>query len=77
MSMQPTFCEDCDNVHPDTRKQSPGRWLCMRFPRLPGLSPVARNAWVATEPYQRCVSINAGFCPLFEPARSAFPSEVE
>ncbi len=22
MTLQPTFCEDCDHVHPDTRKAS-------------------------------------------------------
>ncbi len=43
----------------------------MKFPRLPGLSPIARTSWVATEPYQRCVNINAGFCPVFEPARKS------
>lgn len=62
---QPTACEDCDNVHESTRKQSPSRWLCMKFPRLENMNPVAPKAWVGVEPYMRCFGINGGFCPLF------------
>ncbi len=63
--MTPTPCEDCDNVAFETRKMSPGRWICVKFPRLQGLSPIAPNKWVELEPYNRCVSINVGFCPCF------------
>lgn len=61
-----TPCEDCENVHLDTRKWSPDRWACVRFPRLPNLSPVAPKAGVGNPPYMRCVGINGGFCPLFQ-----------
>lgn len=64
-----TACEDCDHVHPDTRKQSPTRWVCMKFPRIEGFSPVAPKAWVDAEPYMRCVGINGGLCPVFAPRR--------
>lgn len=60
-----TPCEDCDFVHESTRKQSPGRWVCVRFPRLEGLSPIAPTKWVDLEPYMRCVGINGGHCPLW------------
>jgi hypothetical protein len=63
--MTPTPCEDCDNVHAETRKQGPSRWVCVKFPRLEGLSPVAPTAWVDKEPYMRCAGINGGFCPMF------------
>lgn len=69
MAMGLTACEDCDNVHPDTRKQSPARWVCMRFPRVEGLSAVAPKAWVDAEPYMRCVGINGGLCPVFQKRR--------
>ena len=63
--MPVTPSEDCDNVHAETRKQSPGRWVCVKFPRLEGLSPIAPTKWVDAEPYMRCVGINGGFCPCF------------
>lgn len=63
--MTPTPCETCDNVHMETRKQSYQRWMCVKFQRLEGLSPVAPTQWMALEPYNRCVSINVGFCPLW------------
>lgn len=69
MTTEPTFCEDCDWVGSDSRKQHPGRWVCLKFPRLTGFSPVAPNRWVEHEPYNRCVNINLGFCPLWTPKR--------
>ena len=65
-----TFCEDCDNVHAETRKQHPARWLCVKFPRMETFSPVAPRAWVEHEPYMRCVNLNGGKCPLFTPRRN-------
>ncbi len=67
--MTPTACEDCDNVHAETRKQSPARWVCVRFPRLEGMNAVAPKYWVDAEPYMRCVGINGGHCPMFTPRR--------
>lgn len=64
-----TACELCDHVHPDTMKLHPARWLCMKFPRLEGFSPVAPLTWVDKEPYMRCIGINGGACPLFERRR--------
>ena len=65
MGCQPTACEDCDNVHMETRKRPPSQWLCIKFPRLEGLNAVAPRAWVNAEPYMRCFGINGGFCPMF------------
>jgi hypothetical protein len=67
---EPTACEDCDNVHESTRKQSPARWLCIRFPRLEHMNAVAPRQWVRDEPYMRCVGINGGYCSLFTPKRN-------
>lgn len=63
--MNVTPCQDCDNVHSDTRKLAPRQWVCIRFPRLPGLNSVAPTVWTDREPFMRCVGINGGFCPLF------------
>lgn len=67
--MNITPCEDCDNVHAETRKMNPGRWVCVKFPRLENLNAVAPREWVNAEPYNRCVSINLGHCPVFVPRR--------
>jgi hypothetical protein len=66
---RPTPCEQCDHVHMETRKQSPSRWMCVKFPRLEGMSPVAPTQFAALEPYNRCVSVNLGYCPLWSPRR--------
>lgn len=65
MPCEPTACEDCDNVHMETRKLSPGRWLCVKFPRLEHMNAVAPTQWVNAEPYNLCRNINLGFCPMF------------
>lgn len=67
--MTPTPCETCEHLHPATMNQHPGRWLCMKFPRLEGLSAVAPKTWVKLEPYMKCTGINGGFCCLWEKRR--------
>jgi len=62
----PTPCETCDNVHMDTRKKPPYQWMCVRFPRVEGMSAVAPTTWAGHEPYNRCVNINLGYCPVFK-----------
>lgn len=64
-----TLCEECDNVHPDTRKRAPTGWLCVRFRRMEGMGFVAPKVWTEQEPFMRCSGINGGACPLFERAR--------
>lgn len=64
-----TPCETCDSVHMDTRKLGPSRWVCVRFPRVEGLSPIAPTKWVELEPYMRCVGINGGHCALWTARR--------
>lgn len=41
----------------------------MKFPRLEGLNAVAPTVWAGREPYNRCVNINLGHCPLWEAKR--------
>ena len=62
---RPTWCEDCDNVHPASRKREPYYWLCMKFPRLEGHGFVSRKYWTDQEPYMRCNGINGGACATF------------
>lgn len=62
----PTLCEDCDNVHSETRKRSPSQWLCVQFPRLSGQGFVAPNVWTEQEPFMKCIYINGGKCPVFK-----------
>jgi hypothetical protein len=73
--MNPTLCEECDWVHADSRKQHPGRWLCVQHRRIPGGSFVAPKGWVEHEPYLRCVNVNGGMCLLFEPRREGKKDE--
>lgn len=68
--MTPTYCETCDNVHPESRKKSPSQWLCIKFPRLEGGGFVAPKVWAATDPFNRCVNVNLGYCPLWAPMRN-------
>jgi len=60
-----TYCEDCDNVEPASRKRSPTGWVCLKFPRVEGGGFVAPTVWADQEPFMRCVHINGGFCPQF------------
>lgn len=66
-----TFCEDCDHVHPSSRKKPATYWLCMAFKRIRGGSFVAPTEWADNEPYMRCIGINGGACPMYTPLRVA------
>lgn len=63
--MDITPCEECDNVHEGARRLSPHQWVCVKFPRMPGLNPIAPKVWSDREPYMRCHGINGGHCPAF------------
>lgn len=65
----PTYCTACEHVHPESKKRLPIYWLCMRFPRLEGMGFVAPKIWVEMEPFNRCVNVNLGACPCYEPRR--------
>jgi hypothetical protein len=65
MSRYYTFCEDCDNVEPNSRKRSPHAWVCLKFPRVEGNGFVAPKAWSDLDPFMRCTGINGGLCPEF------------
>lgn len=64
-----TFCKDCDYVAEDTRKRHPSQWLCLKHKRLEGHGFVDPDYWAEHEPYLKCVNVNGGACPLFEPRR--------
>ena len=66
---EPTSCETCDNVHMESRKQPFWKWMCVKFPRLEGMNPVAPTQAVVHEPYNRCANINMGFCLLWQKRR--------
>lgn len=63
--MTSTPCETCDHVHMSTRDKSPYQWMCVMFRRTDGTSPIAPTQWAGREPYNRCVNINVGHCPLW------------
>lgn len=67
MSRAYTYCEECDHVEPASRKRSPTQWVCLKFPRVEGGGFVAPTVWADQEPFMRCVNINGGYCPLFQP----------
>jgi hypothetical protein len=60
-----TYCEDCDNVEPTSRKRSPASWVCLKFPRVEGGGFVAPRVWAETDPFMRCTGINGGLCPMW------------
>ncbi len=56
MSLQPTFCRTATTSTPGTlsaKRVAGPVALRESSPRLPGLSPIAYTAWMATEPYQQ------------------------
>lgn len=62
----PTLCNECDHVHPDTRKGAPRTWLCLQHPKLPGFDGfVTGEAWEKDAPYLRCKDVNGGLCKLW------------
>ena len=63
--MTKTLCVECDHVVEHTRKLSQFKWLCIKFPRVAGGSFLDPN-WLTDAPYNRCVNINVGHCPMFE-----------
>lgn len=65
MSRFYTFCEDCDNVEPTSRKRSPASWVCLKFPRVEGGGFVAPTVWAKDEPFMRCTGVNGGLCPMW------------
>lgn len=67
--MRPTFCRECDHVVEETRKRGPHQWLCGLHKRIEGQGFVDPEWWVENEPFLKCVNVNGGACPLFEPRR--------
>jgi len=71
MSDEPTFCSDCDGVHPESRARPSYLWLCSQHPKLPGYTGfVTGEVWEKDEPFLRCKEVNGGRCKLFKPRRT-------
>jgi hypothetical protein len=66
---EPTVCKQCDRVEESSRKRRPTQWLCTAFPRKFAEGFVDPDWWIENEPYQRCMDINRGCCPMFEKVR--------
>lgn len=65
------YCEDCENMHPDSRSGPSYRAFCMKFPRPNQGGYVTRTKWDKDSPFTLCNRINqVGYCPLFEPLYS-------
>lgn len=62
-----TFCETCANVHMDSLRGPPWRWLCTKHARLnEGFGFVTSTTWDNAAPFLYCKDVNAGACPLYE-----------
>lgn len=69
MPDEPTYCEDCDLVQEQTRKEAPYRWLCTASPRETYPAYTKRGT-ITGEPFYRCQLQNQlGACPMFTPRR--------
>lgn len=69
-SVTETYCDACDRVHPDTRKEAPWRWRCLAVPiEERGFGFVSAD-YAPAPPYESCAKINThGACPMFTPRR--------
>jgi hypothetical protein len=67
-----TICELCDHVHPDTRKEAPWRWRCLRAPiEFQGYGFVSQT-YAPSPPFELCSRVNTiGECEMYEPRRVA------
>lgn len=72
MNDEPSICERCDHVHPDTKdERAPYRWRCLLSPTRPGYGFVSLT-YSPNPPYNLCDRKNFdGRCPDFRPLRSA------
>jgi hypothetical protein len=64
-----TFCEDCEHVHPESRKRDPRYWLCTQHPQIEGMGFVSKDAWTNSEPFLLCRNVNGGACKLYKARR--------
>lgn len=64
------FCQDCANVHSDTRdEKKPWTWRCVKHPHPSGYYFV-HPTYAPAPPYHRCKIANRdGRCNLFQPLR--------
>lgn len=66
------WCEDCDCIHPDTRKEPPWRQRCMKAPVEPTGYGFVSRAYSPTPPYALCRDKNPnGECEDFVARRVA------
>lgn len=70
MMSSPTYCRDCEHVHPASRdEQKPWQWRCLKFPRPSGYGFV-HPEYSPQPPYHSCRDINVrGACDHFENKR--------
>lgn len=70
VKMKITLCEDCEHLHPQARNnRKEGLALCMAHPRVERSDLVFKGITDQDPPYMRCIGINGGRCPTFEPRR--------
>ena len=61
-----TYCEDCDNVHPETKKDPPWRQRCIKAPVEPQGYGFVSRAYSPSPPYDLCSRKNEyGECDDF------------
>lgn len=65
-----TFCDACDNVHSDTRKDAPWRWRCVKAPVVEQGYRFVSQDYAPAPPYHKCDHVNGnGECEMFTPRR--------
>ena len=64
------YCEDCDFVHGDTRKDAPWRQRCIKAPVEPRGFDFVSRAYAPSPPYELCSRVNeGGHCEMFTTRR--------
>lgn len=67
-----TWCDACEHVHPDTAKQPPWQWRCMKAPVAERGYRFVSQDYAPAPPYHKCDFVNAdGECPMWQARRVA------
>lgn len=67
--IMPTYCIDCEWLHPDAERKPSYSWMCSKHPRTSGAQFVTDRMIDKDGPYLLCRNVNGGACPLWEPAK--------
>lgn len=64
------YCDTCDFVHADTRKDAPWRWRCIKAPVAERGYRFVSQDYAPAPPYHKCDYVNPdGECSMWQPRR--------